>query len=132
MMGCIPPEDWQGVSLLPTIGETETDTERRVYSEVPNHAAMFGRDLKHIHNRGPLMTHRKKTLDRIESYDLGEDPRETRNLVHDMPGDATGEVERMTQALDLMIELRKGEGSIENTNLDPEAVRELQALGYLQ
>ena len=132
MMGCPPPEDWQGVSLLPTIGETGVETERRVYSEIPNLAAMYRSDLKHIHNQGPLMTARGTVRDRIEVYDLEEDPGETRNLVHNTSDNATGEVERMTKALDLMIELRKGEGSIESTNLDPEAVRELQALGYLQ
>jgi arylsulfatase A-like enzyme len=57
-----------------------------------------------------------------ELYDLDNDPRETRNLVHERPEIAAGMVERLAAV---------GTGLQATAEMDPETRRQLTALGYV-
>lgn len=131
-MGKRAPEDWQGISLLPLLAGEDCDTDRRIFSEIQVRSALYDQNLKHIHNHDAPETPRGEPLDPIEVYNLSDDPMEGKNLVHELPGDPTAEIERMTQALGLMADQRKSEGGSEEVDFNPEMVEELKALGYLK
>jgi arylsulfatase A-like enzyme len=117
------PEGMMGRSLLPVLRD-ETASEKRV---------LYG-ELK----RGPLDVRSvlwgdwKLIVDRRmrkeELFHLGEDPRETRNLVSAHPK-VHGELRKI---LDRQIDdSRRGEGRAPTRPVDMETRRRLEALGYL-
>jgi arylsulfatase A-like enzyme/Tfp pilus assembly protein PilF len=129
LLGFEVPENIQGRSLRPFLGDGETSAEefsrRPIYAETLSpritrnwgelRALLIG-DFKYIH--GP----------RPELYDLGNDPREVENLVEREPELAHS----MRQELVDYLADHTVAGLDSSVAVDEETARRLQALGYLQ
>jgi arylsulfatase A-like enzyme/Flp pilus assembly protein TadD len=123
----IPEERWQdmqGTSLASWLTEGKRE-HLPAYSESLVAHLQFGwGELKAIRERG----FKYIEAPRPELYDLGVDPGETRNLVAEKENVARQLKSRLDK---LEQELRRQDGEPEPVNIDAEAMRKLQSLGYV-
>ncbi len=129
VLGLGIPEDIQGRSLLPLLGDTASSSDgtsrQPIYAETLSpritrnwgeQRALFIDDFKYIH--GP----------RQELYDLAKDPREVNNLLAREPHLASAMKKELA---DYLVEHTVA-GLDSSVTVDDETARRLQALGYLQ
>ena len=123
----IPGEQWkgmQGTSLAPWLTEGRRE-HLPAYSESLVAHLQFGwGELKAIRERG----FKYIQAPRPELYDLGADPGETKNLVAEKENVARQLKSRLDR---LQQELQRGDGELEQRNIDAETMRKLQSLGYV-
>ncbi len=119
-----------GRSLVPlwSDGDRSGFAGRPLYGEAPGE---YGEVLGPRHyvsvRRGTLKLHREESTGQLELYDLALDPRETRNVAADHPG----QVAELVALLDAH-QGRNTASESERVELSEEDRRALRALGYLE
>jgi arylsulfatase A-like enzyme len=126
------PESWQGQSLIPRMEDPSLPEDRRLYAELETYQAMYHGYMKLLSRAHPMARPDGKMGEKLEAYNLAQDPLETENLIHSSVLDFTGEAVLMNKSLGIMAAENRREGGVEEAPPDEESVAELKAMGYLQ
>ena len=134
-LGLETPEAVEGTSLRPLI-EGRPEPGRIGYAEALNTLDAHAPDklpekqkdlLFSVADGDWKLIYHRELPENSELYHLSEDPGELDNVIEDHPAEAKRLMAWLSRSKAMEIELREPEGPI-----DPEALRKLEALGYLQ
>ncbi|MEJ2084916.1 MAG: sulfatase [Acidobacteriota bacterium] len=130
----IPPEV-EGTSLVPLV-EGRPEPGRIGYAEALNTLDAHAPEKLPEHQKDLLFSvvdgdwkliYHREFPENSELYHLSDDPGELDNVIEDYPKEAKRLMAWLSRSKAMEIELREPEGPI-----DPDALRKLEALGYLQ
>ena len=120
--GLTVPPDLQARSLLPLLrGEAMRDVP--AFSETAGLGQLRAVVSGDFHLIGALEN------DRLELFEFRSDPLESQNLVHELP-ETAARLRQLAKSWQDSLD-RRGSGPSEEAVLDPETIKNLQALGYL-
>ncbi len=139
ILGWTAPDDWQGISVLSSMADPTLPLPNRpLYSELIYNGDRTFFTLTQGNHKF-INTIRKERVGEklgwsrtVEAFDLKKDPGEITNLAASELPQATQELNQSKKVLDQMQELLQVDGKIHASDLDPDTIRSLQKIGYLQ